>query len=223
MTRRSVEIANALEKDILGGKMPVGELINEVALAERFGVSRTPVREALLSLASSGLVKLEPGRGAVVVGVSLQHVFDSYEVLAGLFGLAAQLCALRMTTMERAQLSSLHEQMGKCLGDTQRETYAKLDKQFHDTIVKGSANAVLAHQVALCTKAIASVRHVSMESHASLETVYGEHAEVVAAIAANDAETARRAMAGHLQLRGGVAGKLVAAWQQQNQSTPAEA
>lgn len=221
MTRRSVEIANELEKDILSGKIPVGELVNEVAIAERFKVSRTPVREALLSLASSGLVRLEPGRGAIVVGVSLQRVFDCYEVLAGLFGLAAELCATRMTALERAQLVSIHEEMGKCLGNEQRDAYGRLDKQFHDTIVKGSGNAVLAYQVAICTKTIEAVRHVSMESHACLEPFYAEHAQVVAAICSKDTEAARRAMGGHLQLRGDVASKLVAAWRHQTQGTDA--
>jgi len=220
MTRRSIEIANALEKDILGGRIAVGELVNEVALAERFGVSRTPVREALLSVASAGLVRLEPGRGAVVVGISLQQVFDSYEVLAGLSGLAAELCALRMTPMERAQLASIHEEMGKVRGGA-REAYGRLDVQFHDLIVKGSANAVLAHQIALCNRTIVAVRHASMESHRSLESVYEEHTAVVNAIMARDGEAARRAMSGHLQLRGDVASRLVAAWRDKTQ--PAEA
>lgn len=221
MTRRSVEIANELEKDILGGKVAAGELVNEVSLAERFGVSRTPVREALLSLASTGLVKLEPGKGAIVVGISLQQVFDSYEVLAGLYGLAAELCAQRMSALELAQLLSLHKEMGQCLSSEQRHAYGRLDVQFHDLIIKGSGNAVLAHQVALCTKTIAAVRHASMESHRSLDAAYAEHSAVTAAITAKDGDAARRAMRGHLHLRGDTANRLVAAWRVHTQ--PAEA
>ncbi len=222
MTRRSVEIANELEKDILAGRIAVGELVNEVALAERFGVSRTPVREAMLSLSSTGLVRLEPGRGAIVVGISLQQVFDAYEVLAALSGLAAELCAKRIGPLERAQLSALHEEMGRFRGSKQREAYRKLDTQFHDAIVKGSGNAVLAHQIAQCSKTIAAVRHASMQSHASLESMYDEHVQVVQAIAAGDAEAARRAMSGHLQLRGDVASGLVAAWRVHLQVAKAE-
>ncbi|MDD2610217.1 MAG: GntR family transcriptional regulator [Giesbergeria sp.] len=222
MTRRSVEIAKALEKDILGGVLPVGELVNEVALAEQFGVSRTPVREALLSLASTGLVKLQPGRGAIVVGISLQQVFDCYEVLAGLLGLAAELCAQRMSSLEKAQILSIHEEMGRYLHDPAlRDAYMRLDVQFHDLIVKGSGNAVLAHQVAMCTKTIAAVRHASMESHVSLDSAYAEHTQVVAAITAKDSEAARKAMAGHLQLRGDTASRLVAAWRHHTQNTDA--
>lgn len=221
MTRRSVEIANALEKDILAGEVAIGELVNEVALAERFGVSRTPVREALLSLASTGLVRLQPGRGAIVVGISLQQIFDSYEVLAGLYGLAAELCANRMSPMERAQLLSIHEEIGKHLDSEARETYSRQDALFHDLIIKGSGNAVLAHQITLCTRTIAAVRHASLESHRSLESAYAEHSAVVAAINTKDGEAARRAMSGHLQLRGDGASRLVTVWRQHTQ--PAEA
>lgn len=218
MTRRSVEIANELEQDILGGRLAVGELVNEVALAERFGVSRTPVREALLSLSSTGLVRLEAGRGAVVVGVSLQQVFDSYEVLAALSGLAAELCADRMSALDRAHLLSIHEEMSKYRDNKRhRDAYIRLDHQFHDAIVKGSANAVLAHQIAMCAKTIAAVRHASMESHASLEAMYDEHVQVVNAIVARDGAAARRAMEAHLKLRGDVASRLVAAWRAQTQ------
>lgn len=222
MTRRSVEIANELEKDILGGRIAVGGLVDEMALAERFGVSRTPVREALLSLASSGLVRLEPGRGAIVVGISLQQVFDAYEVLAALSGLAAELCAQRMGPLERAQLLALHEEMSRFRGSKQRDAYRQLDTQFHDAIVKGSGNAVLAHQIAQCSKTIAAVRHASMQSHASLESMYDEHVQVVQAIATGDGEAARRAMSAHLHLRGDVASGLVAAWRVHLQGAEAE-
>lgn len=223
MTRRSVEIATAIEKDILAGRIAVGELVNEVAVAERFGVSRTPVREALLSLSSSGLVRLEPGRGAVVVGISLQQVFDSYEVLSELSGLAASLCAQRMSPLERAQLQSLHEQMGQHRSDEEREAYELLDSSFHELIVKGSGNAVLAHHMAMCTKTIAAVRHASMESHPSLDSMYDEHVAVVSAILARDGEAARRAMSAHLHLRGDVASRLVAAWRTQTVGATADA
>jgi DNA-binding GntR family transcriptional regulator len=219
MTRRSIEICTALEKDILGGHLTAGELVNEIALADRFGVSRTPVREALLSLASTGLVRLQPGRGAIVVGVSLQQVFDAYEVLSALFGLAAALCAMRLTPLERAQLQTLHEKMGSHMDAKEREDYMRLDDQVHELIVKGAGNPMLAHQIAQCHRTIAAVRHASMESHISLDVVYEEHAEVVRAVLARDEESARHAMSAHLQLRGDKASHLVALWQQQAQGS----
>lgn len=221
MTRRSTEIASVLEKEILSNGFALGEVINEIAVAERFGVSRTPVREALLSLAGTGLVRLEQGRGAVVVGVSMQKVFESYEVLSELLGFAASMAARRMTAMGRANLLSIHEQMRTCMTAEKRSDYMDLDAQFHDTILDASSNTVLAQMVADCERTIAAVRHASMESHATLQEMYAEHERIVAAITAADPDAARGAMREHVQLRGDVASKSVVLWRQQTEATSA--
>lgn len=215
MTRRSTEIASVLEKEILSGAFAIGEVINEVAAAERFSVSRTPVREALLSLSGTGLVRLEQGRGAVVVGVSQQKIFESYEVLAELQGHAAGLATRRMTAMGRANLLALHQEMHTCMTADKRSAYMELDTQFHDAILESCANTVLAQLVADCERTIAAVRHASMESHAALQEMYAEHERIVSAVAAGDAEAARNAMRDHVQLRGDVASRLVVLWRQQ--------
>jgi DNA-binding GntR family transcriptional regulator len=216
MTRRSTGIASVLEKEILSNAFAIGEVINEVATAERFGVSRTPVREALLSLAGIGLVRLEPGRGAVVVGMSPQKIFESYEVLAELQGMAASLATRRMTAMGRAKLLALHEDMRSCMSDDKRTEYMELDTQFHDSILEACSNAVLTQQVADCERTIAAVRHASMEAHASLQDMYQEHDCIVAALTSGNPDAARKAMHDHVQLRGDVASKLVVLWREQN-------
>jgi DNA-binding GntR family transcriptional regulator len=215
MTRRSTEIARTLEREILSSAFEHGAVINEIAVAERFGVSRTPVREALLSLVGTGLVRLEQGRGTVVVGVSLQRIFESYEVLAELQGHAAGLATRRMTAMGRANLLATHEEMRSCMTSEKRAAYMDLDTQFHDAILEACSNAVLSQLVTDCERTIAAVRHASMESHSALQEMYAEHERIVAAIAAGDAEAARSAMRDHVQLRGDVASKLVVRWQQQ--------
>lgn len=214
MTRRSVQIANELEKDILAGRLAADSVVDEVALAQRFGVSRTPVREALLHLSSSGLVRLEPGRGAVVIGISLQQVFDAYEVQATLSALAAELFAIRGTALQHAQMQGLHEQMRSLHeGEEQRETYSALVAQFHELIVQGCGNALLTQQLHQCSRILAPVRHASiMESHTTLAAMNDEHERVVAAILARDAEAAHRAMYEHLHLRGDMATRLVSTW-----------
>lgn len=223
MARRLDEITNTLEKEILSGDFTAGEQINEVAVAERFGVSRTPVREALLKLSAMGLVRLVPGRGAVVVGVSLERVFESYEVLGQLMGMAAMLATKRMTPFVVAQLLSIHEEMRACLEADSREEYEALDERFHDLITRSAANEVLVEHIDDCKKTVAAVRHASMESHPSLDGVFAEHERIVAAIRAGDADEARLAMSGHIRLRGDVASHLVATWQHQNAQTEAPA
>lgn len=223
MARRLDEITNTLEREILSGAFAAGEQINEVAVAERFGVSRTPVREALLKLSAMGLVRLVPGRGAMVVGVSLQRVFESYEVLGQLMGMAALLATRRMTPFAVAQLLSIHEEMRACLETDARDAYEALDERFHDLITRSAANEVLVEHIDDCKKTVAAVRHASMESHPTLDTVYAELERIVAAIRAGDAEEARQAMTSHVRLRGNVASRLVATWQHQTDKTEAPA
>src|SRR5690606_13852614 len=120
--------------------------------------------------ASSGLVELVPGRGAEVVGISLEQVFEAYEVLAELLGMAASLAAQRMTPLAKAQLLSVHEDMGSFIGSEKRDAYVTLDAQFHELILTGCMNRVLVRQINDCKKMIAVVRHASMRTHTSLET-----------------------------------------------------
>lgn len=223
MARRLDEITSTLEKEILSGDFAIGETINEVAVAERFGVSRTPVREALLKLSTTGLLKLVPGRGAVIVGISLQRVFDSYEVLSELQGMAAMLATKRMTSFSLAQLLAIHDEMRACVKADDRDEYELLDTRFHDLITQNAANSVLVEHIEDCKRVVAAVRHASIESHATLDSVYTEHEHLITAIRNGDAEAARQAMRDHIKLRGSVASKLIATWQAQHQTNEAPA
>lgn len=216
MTRKSLEIANTLEREILTGAFKSGELIDEMAIAKRFDASRTPVREALLNLSATGLVELERGRGAVVVGISLDRIFETYEVLAELMGFAAALTAKRMTPLNLAHLQALHEEMRQHTGKEQRDEYKRLDGLFHESVLQGCANKVLIRQVVECERTISAVRRASIEAHESLEAMYAEHERIVNAIRNGDAEGARNAMRDHVQLRSGGASKLISSWRQRN-------
>jgi DNA-binding GntR family transcriptional regulator len=204
MTRKSIEIADALEAAILSGKFPQGELLNELELAKRYEVSRTPVREALLKLSASGLVDLQRGKGAVVVGISLETLFEAYEVLANSLGFACALAAERMSSFQRAELQNA--------GEDSRDRYIELDEKLHEAILEGAKNAILARQVRACKRRISAVRHLSMRSHKTVEHIVPELEKVVEAIAAHDAAAAREAMEAHVGLRGDGAQKLMAHW-----------
>lgn len=113
--------------------------------------------------------------------------------------------------------------MRACLETDAREAYEALDERFHDLITRSAANEVLVEHIDDCKKTVAAVRHASMESHPTLDTVYAEHERIVAAIRAGDAEEARQAMTSHVRLRGNVASRLVATWQHQTDKTEAPA
>lgn len=216
MTRKSIEIANELEAAILRGEFAPGILLNEPELSERFGVSRTPIREALLNLSAAGLVELERGRGAVVIGISLDTVFEAYEVLANSLGFACALAADRMSPRQRAELQGLVEEMASNTDGKSRERYIELDEALHEKILEGCGNALLALQVRRCKARIAAVRQSSMKSHKTVEHIVPEIEKVVEAIVARDAEAARTALNAHVALRGDGAQRLMAQWRNLN-------
>lgn len=216
MTRKSIEIADALEAAILSGEFPQGELLNELELARRFDVSRTPVREALLNLSATGIVELVRGKGAVVVGISLDTLFEAYEVLANSLGFACALAAERMTPKQRVELQAAVEEMGRNTDEASRERYIQLDEMLHDAILDGAKNAILARQVRACKRRISAVRTMSMRSHKSVADIVPELERVVAAIASGDAATARAALEAHVSLRGDGAQRLMMHWRNLN-------
>jgi len=216
MTRKSIEIADALEAAILSGEFAPGELLNELELARRFDVSRTPVREALLNLSATGIVELERGKGAVVVGISLDTLFEAYEVLANSLGFACALAAERMTPLQRAELRNLVAEMAANTDEATRERYIALDENLHDAILDGAKNAILARQVRACKRRISAVRTMSMRSHKSVEAIVPELEKVVDAIAAGDKVGAREALEAHVSLRGDGAQKLMTHWKNLN-------
>ena len=216
MTRKSIEIADALEAAILSGEFAQGELLNEMELASRFEVSRTPVREALLNLSASGIVDLVRGKGAVVIGISLDTLFEAYEVLANALGFACALAAERMTPLQRAELEHIVDEMVANTTDATRERYIELDEMLHDAILDGAKNAILARQVRACKRRISAVRTLSMRSHKNVEHIVPELQRVVRAIAAGDAAEAKAALEAHVNLRGDGAQKLMAHWKNLN-------
>ena len=101
--RRADALRDRLEQDIVTGALRPGERLDEQSLAARFGVSRTPIREALMQLATAGLIELQPRRGAFVASLSLRDVIERFEVMAALEGACAALAARRITESERLE------------------------------------------------------------------------------------------------------------------------
>ena len=221
-TRAAAEIVAAVERQILSGALAPGQRLDELALAKEFGVSRTPVREAVLELAAVGLVEQRAHRGAFVAEVTLEEIFDVYEVLAELEGLCARLAARRMDEAERAELLRLHQEMGQLLASEHRAKYIDLDYRFHGLLIRGARNSALLDHISMCMKRIAPVRRTSMEMVRNMETAHAEHSKLAKAIIDGDAEGAERVMSEHVALRAEQAKDLVARWKsRRGAATPA--
>ena len=222
-TRSATRIVAALEQDILEGSLRPGQRLDEQALAERFTVSRTPVREALTELAARGLAVQQAHRGTFVADMRLEDVFGSYEVLAELEGLCARLATRRMSAAQKSELQQLHERMGQCLDAAQRSQYIELDAAFHHTLVTGAHNPSLEEHIQLCLHKIAPVRLGSMHSVTDMATAHGEHAALLQAVMAGDDAQAERLMMAHVTLRAEQVRDLAAVWNARRQAPPSPA
>lgn len=150
------------EMVIEGGLVP-GERINEMALATRLGVSRTPIREALKVLAADGLVELVPNRGAIVTEISESDLEAHFEVLSVLEGLAGELAAARVTPDELDQIRRHHADMVTAFEAGDLQAYFRFNRAIHDAILAASGNPAL-----LATHRSASGRILAWRFQANL-------------------------------------------------------
>ena len=209
--RRADDLRGTLEREILAGDLPPGERLDESRLAARFGVSRTPVREALLQLASGGLVEMRPRQGAVVAAMTVQQLLQMFEVMAEMEALCARLAARRMTPAERQTLSSLHETCSEPAENGDVDGYYAANRSFHELIYSGAHNAYLEEQTRSLRNRLSSYRRFQLNHPGRIDQSLSEHGDVVAAIVAGDADRAADAMRAHVAIQGDTFTDLVAA------------
>jgi len=194
--RLSSEIAEA----ILQGEFAPGSRLDEQMLADRYGVSRTPVREVLRELAASGLVEIRPRRGATVATVTSRQLETLFGAMAELEATCARLAATSMTQVERRRLEVLHERMGEIAASGNREAYAEANQLFHTVIYDGCHNDVLTDMALGLRRRVAPFRKAQFRAPGRLPRSHEEHSAVVAAILAADAAAAHAAMLRHVTL-----------------------
>src|SRR5262245_5943678 len=192
------ELRLALADDIVRGLITPGAALDETELARRFGVSRTPVREAIRQLDASGLIVVRAHRGAVVARPSEERLLGMFEAMAELEALCAGLAAERMTAPERAALEAAHEELRALIhgGDPQR--YHEANEAFHATIYAGAHNSYLAEMTHATRKRVQPFRRAQFRNLGRLAKSHLEHDGVVVAILRGDREGAAAAMRLHI-------------------------
>ncbi len=201
--KRVQELVRALEQDIVTGDLPPGHRLDEATIAERFGVSRTPVREALNRLASTGLVEIRPRRGAAVAAPGLKQLLDMFEVMAELEGLCGRLAARRMSAEERARLAAAHEACRNFADDADSDGYYAANVDFHEAVYSGCHNDFLAEQTRALRNRLAPYRRLQLRRVNRVDESLAEHQAILEAIAAGDAERADRLLQAHVTVQGG--------------------
>lgn len=191
-------IYGALFDDIAEGRLPPGLALDEMQMARTYGVSRTPIREAIRRLEVTGLVKARSHRGAVVVGLGEKELDDMFAVMAELEGLCAKWAALAMTGEERKNLEALHLGTTHFVKRNDDGAYAAANASFHEAIYAGAHNTFLHDLVLTIRRRAAPFRQMQFKGRGRLARSHAEHGRVLAAIRAADADGAFTAMRAHL-------------------------
>jgi DNA-binding GntR family transcriptional regulator len=195
-------LRDQLEEEIATRQLLPGARLDEQELARRFHVSRTPVREALLQLASEGLVQLRPRRGAVVRDIPMTRLVEMFELMGELEAMCARLAARRMMDAEREALRAAHEECREAHARRSPDDYYYRNETFHRLIYQGSHNAFLAEQTQNLHRRLQAYRRLQLRTRNRMDSSLAEHQAIVDAILAGDPERAASVMRGHVVIQG---------------------
>lgn len=194
------QLVRAIADRIVTGELRPGEKLDEVALASRFEVSRTPIREALGQLGAMGLVDRRPNRGAIVAVVTQDHLASMFESMAELEGICARFAAERMTAEERRGLERAHQQSQKLVQVGAQEDYAAYNIEFHTLLYLG-AHSKHIHELAVLTRGrLAPFRRAQFRLAGRIRQSWDEHDSIVNAILRGDTAAAEVAAKSHVSI-----------------------
>lgn len=183
---------------IIVGEFALGTRLDEAELARRYGVSRTPIREALRQLAALGLAEHRPHRGVLVRRLEPERLAESFEYMADLEALCARYAALRMTPAERGELERMHDGSAELVRRGDGDSYAQTNVTFHELIYAGSHNHQLEEAALTMRRRLGPYRRGQFRLLGRVGQSLAEHSEVVAAILRGDAGQAELAMRRHV-------------------------
>lgn len=191
------EVAELLRQRIFNRELAPGSWIDELKLAEEYGISRTPLREALKVLATEGLVTMKVRRGAYVTEVSERDLEDVYHLLALLESDAAGVVAETATAAQLKELQGLHQELEKAAVD--RERFFQINEAFHMRLLEIANNRWRDQMVADLRKVMKLNRHNSLLKTGRIEESLQEHRAIMQALAARDAEGTAQRMREHFR------------------------
>ena len=193
------EVADRLRALIIDGELAPLARVNELELAERFGISRTPLREAIKILATEGLLELLPNRGARVVAISEAELDDMLEVVAGLEATAGELACRHLTESELAAIGDQQTRMVMAWRAGDEALYFTLNRAIHDAIMAAARNPTLAMIYGNVSGRIQRARFTAHKTPEQWAKAVGEHERMLTLLAARDGEALSRLMREHVR------------------------
>lgn len=191
-------VFNTLRRSILTGELKPGERLMEIHLADKLGVSRTPIREAIRKLELEGLVTMIPRRGAEVAQITEKHLRDVLEVRRALDALAVELACERITEEELESLKDACEHFKQETKPGNANRLARADVAFHDIILKASGNERLVQMISNLSQQMYRYRLEYVKDETSYERLISEHAAIYEAIRDRNGRAGAEAIKNHI-------------------------
>jgi DNA-binding GntR family transcriptional regulator len=187
-----------LREMILSGELRAGEKVPEEQLCERFGVSRTPIREALKVLAAEGVLQILPHRGAIVARITETEIEELFPIMASLERLAGRLACLVATDHDVARVRALHDEMMEFYEGGDEANYLRLNREIHDAFFAIAGNQTLHTFYSQVLTRIHSCRFVMRKNAEDWNRAVLEHEQMIVALEARDGETLSQLLERHV-------------------------
>ena len=215
MARTADKLISDIRNEVSSGILKPGDQLEVTALAERFGVSRTPIREAIRTLVESGVLETRPRKGSFVRVLSAKQLLDLFQVAAELEGMACRLAALSLT---KENVEAIESGLAKCTQAAEFQNnveYAMANLDFHTAIHNASGNDWLIEQLRQLQINLNSYRSMPYEIRGRLKKSTDEHKIICDAILSGDGEHACNLMRDHMMLQGKRLPSIIASLEQQ--------
>ena len=196
-----VQVANRLRGLIDSGELAPGGRLNEVELCNDMGVSRTLLREAIRSLATEGLVELQPNRGAIVSVISREDVTEILPIMASLEGVVGRLAAVNMEHEKILQVRNIHNQMIAYYRNEEVDNYFETNRLIHELITEGSGNQTLVDTINNLSAKVRRARFSAYMTDESWAKAVAEHEEMIDALESRDSDRLEAVLIQHIETK----------------------
>ena len=199
---RTQILLSEIEKLIVNGSMVPGQRLDEMVLAKKYGVSRTPVREAIRALIAIGLVQNTGKQGSQVAKLSISMLIEMFELMAVLEGMCAQLAARRATKNQLFEMQKTHELLEKTFEKGTHKEFYNVNLQFHDLLYNASHTQYLAEETLRLRRRLSPYRMRVTFQPGRMSSTLDEHNKILIAINKGESELAKNEAISHLRLIG---------------------
>ena len=199
---RTEILLSEIERLIVNGSMVPGQRLDEMVLAKKYGVSRTPVREAIRALIAIGLVQNTGKQGSQVAKLSISMLIEMFELMAVLEGMCAQLAARRATKNQLFEMQKTHELLEKTFEKGTHKEFYNVNLQFHDLLYNASHTQYLAEETLRLRRRLSPYRMRVTFQPGRMNSTLEEHNKILIAIKKGESELAKNEAISHLRLIG---------------------